>query len=165
MSNLVTNPSQVEASAVRFPRQLDASPALQDRLPYARAWYAFPDGKGGWLYVPSKFGGYRDMTAAEYLDDSPRDGRRTEKQLSQWFVEVPVHTELHAELYDGLVAFLARYGKTPSTKARISVQTDLHEGYADQDSVDNSDSAIVDLMLLVAKKLPQNELSRLRNAL
>lgn len=103
------------------------------------------------------------MTASEYLDGSPRDGRRTEAQLDQWFVEVPEDDELHAELYAGLVAFLDRYGKIPSTKARISVSADLY--LADDEPDGEADAAIVDLILKVAKKLPKQELARLRAAL
>ena len=163
MSTLVTNPAEVEANTVRFPSELESSSALQDRLSYARAWYAFPHSKGGWSFVPSKFGGYKDMTAFEYLDGSPRDGRRTESQLDQWFIEVQEEDELHAELYAGLVAFLDCYGKIPSTKARISVLADFY--LTDEEPDDKADAAIVDLILQVAKKLPKQELARLRAAL
>lgn len=160
MMQLVHSAEQVEANAVRFKNELDANPALQERLSYARAWYAFRDGSGGWRYVPSKFGGYRNMTAAEYLNDAPRDGRRTEKQLGQWFVEVPDGSELHAELYGGLVGLLNAYGKTPSTKARISVSA---APSASHDEPSPGDSALVDLILLVARRLPANERARLRS--
>ena len=165
MSNLVTNPKQVEDNADRFQSELVGTPELQERLSYARAWYAFPDGKECWIYVPSKFAGYRDMTAAEYLDDAPRDGRRTEKQLKEWFVEVPKDSDFHAELYAGLISFLDTHGKAPSTKARISVSVEEYEKRLDRKLPDPTDSAIVDLILLVASKLPQNELARLRGAL
>jgi len=164
MSRLVRSAAQVEANAVRFQSEL-YDPKLQKRLAYARAWYAFPDSEGGWLYVPSKFGGYRDMTAAEYLDGMPRDGRRTEKQLGQWFVEVPEDSDFHAELYEGLVDFLQGYSKAPSTKARISVSVDVYQNYTDEEHSSSEDSALVDLILLVARKLPTNERARLRNAL
>ncbi|RWP29078.1 hypothetical protein [Mesorhizobium sp.] len=163
MSQLVTNPAQVEANAVRFEGELAASAELQERLSYARAWYAFPRDRGGWRYVPSKFGGYKGMTAAEYLDDSPRNGRRTEKQLGQWFVEVSEDDELHDELYDGLVDLLDTYDKAPSTAARISILAEAYQNREDEPN--EEDSTIVDLILLVAKKLPRNELERLRKAL
>lgn len=161
MSKLVSKPSEVRANATRFEAELDASPQLQDRLAYARAWYAFKT-KKGWQFVPSKFGGYTDMTAKEYLNDDHRDGRRTEKQLAQWFSEVPEDSELFAELYAELVTFLELYQKTPSTAARINVLTSVYTEYFGEEAADSTDSAIVDLMLLVAAKLSPAELSRLK---
>ncbi|MCB1502211.1 MAG: hypothetical protein KDK07_20910 [Bauldia sp.] len=166
MSKLVTNPAQLEDNALRFPDELDGSPALQDRLPFARAWYAFRTEEGGWRYVPSKFGGYQGMTASEYLDDDEfRDGRRTEKQLQQWFEPVLEGTPLYDEVYDGLVAFLNTYGKAPSAKTRINVPKDPFADPIFDPVRVTLESAVVDLMLMVAKKLPRDELARLRASL
>lgn len=164
MLKLVSQPSEVEDNAAHFAAELATSPALQDRLAYARAWYAFKT-TAGWQFVPSKFGGYTNMTAAEYLNDDLRDGRRTEKQLAQWFTEVPDQSDLFKELYGELVSLLATYQKAPSTAARISVLKEVYaENFADEAAA-NTDAAIVDLMLLVATKLAPAELARLKAGL
>lgn len=161
MSKLVSKPSEVRDNAVRFELEVDTSPTLQDRLAYARAWYAFKT-KNGWQFVPSKFGGYTNMTAKEYLNNDLRDGRRTEKQLAQWFTEVPEDSELFTELYGELVALLETYQKAPSTAARISVLNEVYTEHFGETAADGSDTAIVDLMLLVAAKLSPSELARLK---
>jgi hypothetical protein len=66
-------------------------------------------------------------------------------------------TELYEELRSALFAFLAKYGKAPSTKMRINV---LEEH--DETREGHSDDAIVELMLAVAKSLPKTHLDNLR---
>lgn len=160
MSKIVNRASQVAANAVRFAEELEASEKLQERLPYARAWYAFPDDGGGWAFVPSKFGGYENMTAREYLDDTPRDGRRTERQLSQWFQEVPEDTELYETLYEGLFTFLHAYNRAPSAKARISVSKEVYARHFDDGGDDEAD--LLELLIRIARRLPARHRTRLR---
>ena len=71
---------------------------------------------------PSKFIGYQDIDAETYVQGADEaDGRRTEAQLQSWFKVVDPSTSCHNDLYAALSSFLAEYGKTPSTKTRISV--------------------------------------------
>src|SRR4051812_17808454 len=114
MSILVTNPRDAISNVLRFEAQLARNSGLRARLAYARSWYAHPRDGGDWRFGPSKFIGYQGMTAKEYLNEESRDGRRTERQLGEWFVQVPAQDPLHDELNRALHAFLRRYSKIPS---------------------------------------------------
>jgi hypothetical protein len=162
MSNIVATPAQVIANIKRFPSELDKSVDLQSRLAYARAWYAHRHENGDWHFGPSKFIGYRNMTAAEYLNEDPRDGRQTERKLATWFAELDEDDPLHDELSDQLTTFLAKYGKAPSTATRISVATDVYDG---QRPSGDDDRELADLLIVVARKLSRAERIRVRDAL
>lgn len=164
MSTLVSTLNQALRNVARFGEELESSPDLQGRLAYARAWYAHLDDEGEWHFGPSKFCGYKGMTAEEYVNEDPRDGRRTERQLSQWFVEVPEDDDLYEELTERLTVFLAGYGKAPSAKMRINVTREFYENRFKEDNV-SLDKTIVDLMIILAKHLPRSERDRLRAAL
>jgi uncharacterized protein (DUF433 family) len=94
---------------------------------YARGWYACRVSSGEWALAPSKFAGYVGNDAKTYLDaHRKRDGRVTERVLSQWFTEV----EPGGALYDELVAILrdmfAGAGKAPNKLIHIHVlESDL----------------------------------------
>jgi hypothetical protein len=164
MSTLVSTSKQALRNIARFGKELDGSADLQSRLAYARAWYAHLDDNGEWHFGPSKFCGYQGMTAEEYVNDDPRDGRRTERQLAQWFTEVPEDDALYEELTEALTSLLAEYGKAPSAKMRINVTTEFYEAHvADGDTP--LDRTIADLMIAVAKRLPKAERDRVRAAL
>jgi hypothetical protein len=90
-----------------------------------------------------------------------RDGRRTEAQLQQWFTLVDPSSALYEEISAELVAFLARYGKAPSTKMRLNVLNDVDRAHQ-QTNQSNPNAAIVDLMVAVAKTLPASHLKALR---
>jgi uncharacterized protein HemY len=168
MSKIVASERQALANINRFIRELDASPGLQARLGFARAWYADRGSDGNWRFGPSKFIGYERMTAEEYLNEDPRDGRRTEKQLTQWFEEVPEGTELHEELSSCLVAFLEQYGKTPSAKVRISVSESLMLDWAaekgewvrEEDFVDQ-----IEAVVTLTRHWPKSAINQLRKRL
>ena len=157
MPSIVSRSSQVLEAVNRFADEVAESKALQGRLAYARAWYAHKN-KGKWRFGPSKFVGYENLSAEGYIKTAEHlNGRRTEAQLHQWFTEVRSETELYEELRSALFAFLAKYGKAPSTKMRINV---LEEH--DETREGHSDDAIVELMLAVAKSLPKTHLDNLR---
>ena len=157
MTHIASKPSQVLEAINRFADEVAGNLALQGRLAYARAWYAHKN-KGKWRFGPSKFVGYEKLNAVDYIKAAAdRDGRRTEAQLRQWFSEVRPETALYEDLSAALVVFLAKYGKAPSTKMRINI---LKE-YVDGDEGDPND-AVVELMLAVARSLPQTHLDDLR---
>lgn len=160
MSQIVSTESQVNDNIRRFPSELKRSRALRDRLAYARAWYAVPGQGGDWMFGPSKFVGYQGMTAEEYLNDEPLNGRRTESQLSQWFKIVDVNDDIYQELSTQLVAFLERFGKVPSKSMRINISRN-----SDLTLEEKQTSAIVDLILAVAKSLPRSDVERLKRSL
>ena len=162
MSLIVTTAKQACSNILKFEDELQGSSELQDRLSFARAWYAVRDEDGVWRFGPSKFIGYQKMTAKEYLDGKARDGRRTEAQLAQWFTEVPDDTELYETLSDALFEVLAEYGKTPSSKMRISVPDQVYEA---SEYPDDSETTLTDLLIKVAKSLPKGEIKRLKESI
>lgn len=164
MSQLVVAPHQAIENILGFHKDLAGSMELQDRLPYARAWYAYQDDLGAWHFGPSKFIGYKGMTAQEYLDEDPRDGRRTERQLRQWFSPLEPDSDVYHEVNDALIEFLNRYGKTPSAKMRISI-TNEHREKLLTEGAETIPSTVVDMMLAVARMLPPEQRERLRRNL
>ncbi|WP_146226106.1 hypothetical protein [Phyllobacterium leguminum] len=164
MSTIVPTLTQAIRNIENFKAELDTSTELQRRLAFARAWYAYLDNTGSWLFGPSKFCGYKDMTAAEYVNDEPRNGRRTEKQLQSWFTQVPEDDELYEELSEALTAFLGQYGKPPSSAFRINVTNDYYQSRSADDSA-LDDRTIGDLLIAVAQRLSTAERVRLRAAL
>ncbi|WP_100259705.1 hypothetical protein [Qipengyuania seohaensis] len=164
MSILVANKQQVLENIARFEEELDKSQELQRRLAYARAWYATYDDDGEWMFAPSKFCGYETMTAEEYVNDDPRDGRRTEKQLQNWFTIVPEDGDLFDELNEELTAFLAKYDKPPSTAVRINVEKEFLEGWYAGDEL-GKQREIADLLIAVARSLPADERQRVKAAI
>ena len=145
----------------RFAEEVRRSQQLRSRLAYARAWYACPDGNGGWLYGPSKFIGYAGLTGDQYVELAEKrllDGRKTEVQLKKWFKQVDPSTDRYEQLSSGLSAFLAEHGKAPSQKMRINIPKTL-----DNDS--HASAPLVDLIVAVAGSLQPSELETLRRRL
>jgi hypothetical protein len=165
MSAIVSTAQQVLGNIPRFEKELKGSPELQNRLAYARAWYASRDGAGKWHFGPSKFIGYKGMTAEQYVNDDPLDGRQTERKLNGWFVEVPEHDALHEELSEGLTTFLAQYGKAPSAKARINVTPELYEEWHSSSDEAPLDHSVANLIIVVARRLSLAERARIRDAI
>lgn len=164
MSTIVSTLDQALENIPRFKTELEKSSELQRRLAFARAWYAVQDDNGEWHFAPSKFCGYEAMTAEEYVNDDPRDGRRTEKQLQRWFSIVPEGDDLFDELYEELSTFLARFGKPPSSAVRLNVLTDFFSAiHADQSDV--NEQRIADLIVAVSRSLSAEQRMRIRAAL
>ncbi|MCW2284016.1 putative paraquat-inducible protein A [Rhodoblastus acidophilus] len=135
---------------------------MQSRLSYARAWYGCRNQKGAWCFAPAKFAGYQDIDAQCFLDEAEAaDGRRTEAQLNMFFSAINPATPLHAEANAALFAFLARYGKIPSMKARINVMRNDPNLPAGASSPVEAQDAVVALMLAVSKTLPPAQLQSL----
>jgi hypothetical protein len=164
MSKIVSTAKQVGRNIRRFRAELDGNTELQSRLAYNRAWYADCDDKGDWHFGPSKFVGYQGMTAEEYVNDEPRDGRQTERKLAAWFVQVPESDPLYEELSDLLVDFLEKFGKSPSTLMRINVPKEFYAAYAAGGTAP-LDRTIGDLIIAVAQKLAPAERKRIASAM
>ena len=165
MSTIVPTLTHALRSIERFKDELDSSLELQRRLAYVRAWYAHQTDHGVWQFAPSKFCGYKNMTAAEYINDDPRDGRQTEKQLQSWFTRLAEADPLYEELSERLTAFLDSYGKLPSSAIRINVTNDFIESRTDAGDAAPSDRAVADLLIAVGQRLTTNERARVRAAL
>ena len=128
---LVTSVAEVEEGIRRYNEEAGH---LADLMPYVRGWYGLRTGTG-WLFGPSKFIGYRDMTVERYRgspysseqhgrvqkDGLVLDGRVTEGVLRRWSELIeeghPEYQNLHAALHE----FCARFAKKPNNLARISI--------------------------------------------
>jgi hypothetical protein len=91
-------------------------------MPYARSWYALWNEKE-WLFGPSKFVGYDNLNAKQYLEShrDGLDGRVTEGVLQKWSELVELGHPQYDELHAALDEFFARLGKKPNSLARISI--------------------------------------------
>ena len=164
---LITNEAQALDNIQRFNDALERSPGLQSRLAYARAWYTGFEADGSYTFGPSKFIGYRDLSADDYLAGDGLDGRQTEHRLAQWFVEIGPDHIAYEPLCEQLHDFLAAYGKAPSSAMRINIPISAHDkALADVAAfTDDSDHALGDLLIAVARRLPHAERKRIREAL
>lgn len=125
--SLVTSEKAARDNIEHFERELAKNPDLAEIMAYGRGWYAARSIKG-WVLGPSKFVGYQNNSAKKYLlTHRDRDGRLTERVLSQWSQEAEPGTALHRELHAALRELFARYGKSPNKLLRISVlRSDLN---------------------------------------
>lgn len=117
----VTSFDEAAANIETYVKSLPDHPALAARLSMHPAWYAVRSESGDWLFGPSKFVGYRDASADQYLNSYDRgDGREAEPALGRFFVLVEDGALLQ-ELRLAFSAFAARFGKVPKRNWRVSV--------------------------------------------
>lgn len=116
MWTLSENYEDVVEAVRAFNRGLGAGHNLEYQLSYFRAWYYIPELD---MVGPSKFIGYKGMTAEAYMNSTELDGKVTEPILSRWFdVLLPGTPEGNyvRSLVDRL---LSRYKKVINRKARF----------------------------------------------
>jgi len=119
--DLVTSAEDARKNVLAFEKEVAGNRKLAEIMSYGRAWYASRDA-GRWAFGPSKFVGYESNTAKRYLQThDQRDGRLTERVLSQWFEEVPPDSALYRELHAALQQMFAGYGRSPNKIARLNV--------------------------------------------
>lgn len=119
---LVTSAAGAKANIDAYERQIAGSLGLQRVMSYARAWHAYRKPDGSWHVAPSKFVGYENNSADSYLrSHRQRDGRRTERALSQWFEEVTQGTAAYNDAAAAVQRLFARYGRTPNARFRVGV--------------------------------------------
>lgn len=121
----VSSVDEVISNITSYWRAAGRNARLSERAGYTRSWYAYRDHSGSWQFGPSKFVGYQNANAEKYLSEAggegERDGRQTERVLSEWFVPVEPETRLGRELADALRNFLAGLHQVPNARARINV--------------------------------------------
>jgi hypothetical protein len=157
MLKMISSPSEAVANIFKFETEVESSIDLQGRLAYARSWYAVKFDDGKWRFGPSKFVGYQDMNAKTYLEaaeNNESDGRRTEAQLQAYFIDWGTSDELNA----ALVSFLAKFGKKPSTKARISILRERRL-LAKQPAAD--DEVVMAMAVIARAKLSREQINAL----
>jgi hypothetical protein len=99
-------------------------PDVSRLLPHVQSWYVI-EADGGYLFGPSKFIGYANMTADLYVQETGAagrlDGRVTEKKMAGWATPITSDDERHEVLHTALARFCADYGAFPNKRARISL--------------------------------------------
>jgi uncharacterized protein (DUF433 family) len=127
MARRVSSVDEVLANIARYASTAAANGRVKERAGYSRSWYAYRNSAGAWQFGPSKFVGYRDTTATDYLSQSgaggERDGRQTERVLAEWFAPVEPDSRLGRELAAALRDFLAELNQVPNARSRINVLT------------------------------------------
>ena len=139
-NELVSELVQVIENIRRYQTELDKGPGSARKLHIGLMkktshWYAVePDADGRWLFAPSKFIGYVDNNAEDYIQSTGRHGWDTEDRLRRWFDVAP--PEVDAELRPALLGFLEKHNRSPRKGAKIHV---LKETYANAVPVDGEE--------------------------
>lgn len=139
---LVHSVDDAKANIERFNRIINGGSGrerLIKLLSHVQAWYAV-EKDGAFEFGPSKFIGYKDMTADLYADETGStgrlDGRVTEKKLSAWATQIVQDDPRYEQAHRSLSQFCAKYGAFPNARARISIfQTPTGEGVAEMEKV------------------------------
>ncbi|BFL71015.1 hypothetical protein SKB0120_20770 [Moraxella osloensis] len=129
---LVTSLTEVIENIKKFSRELASYEDgdsdryvdyVMENMSHYRAWYAYKDEKTGtYLFAPSKYIGYQDMTANKYVETyAYMDGRKTEKILSEWFEMLDESEEDFDFLNRKLLTVFSATGKTINALFRINV--------------------------------------------
>jgi hypothetical protein len=160
MATLISSVSTLKARIREYQEQAQR---MQTRMSHTRAWYALKTNKG-WIFGPSKFVGYEDMDAKQYLEQErgTLDGRITEGVLQRWADLIEEGRPEYAELHHALNEFCARFGKKPSKLARISLVTngDAAAQPSYQDDFVKLVVAVYNKFTPAQKSAFQNEVSR-----
>ena len=104
----------------QFNYDLDFNIDLQSRLNQFRSWYYIPDLD---QFGPSKFIGYKEMTAAEYKR-AYTNGEATERVLQRFFRHIQRSNPIRKGLESRLFNLCNRYGKRPNRAYRINIPKD-----------------------------------------
>lgn len=127
---LVRSYEEVVESAKSFERGLNEGQGLLGPRRNYTVWYYIPEID---TVGPSKFIGYRGMTAEFYMAHTGRlaqaslpsskrlDGRETEPVLRKWFEVTEPGTPEHKFVKGIVEELLARWGKRPHKNARYCV--------------------------------------------
>ena len=115
---LIESYEDVEKNVRAFNEGLESSQELQNRLGTFTIWYYIhsEDAVG-----PSKFIGYRDMTAEKYFEYHDKmDGRETEQWLGkkQWFRKLDEDTPEYVHVKRKVDDLVNKFGKPAKTSAR-----------------------------------------------
>ena len=141
-NRLVNDLAQVIENIRRYQTELDkgsdSADELIERMRSAPHWYAVKS-DGRWLFAPSKFIGYVDDNAEDYIQNTGKGGSwsgiDTEKILKSWFDFAP--SDVEAKLLPDLLEFHKKHGHSfLHKKVKIHV---LKETPANDAPVDGED--------------------------
>ncbi|MFS2015042.1 hypothetical protein ACEN88_00505 [Massilia sp. CT11-108] len=139
---LVHSVDDAKANIARFNRIINGGTGkerLVKLLSHVQAWYAV-EKDGAFEFGPSKFIGYKDMTADLYADETGStgrlDGRVTEKKLSAWATPIAQDDPRYEQAHRALSQFCAKFRAFPNARARISIfQVSADDGVNEMEKV------------------------------
>jgi hypothetical protein len=152
---LVSSAAQVRDNHATYQREMASSgsparQALVEVIPYIQSWVAVYDNRQ-FLFAPSKFVGYRDMTAEMYRrHHKDMDGRVTERVIAPWIRVMGEGGADYDHARDQLFDFCATFGKKPNGRCRLSL---LPAGH-DESRRGDRDSVVAELLVEVFDLLP-----------
>lgn len=120
MVTLINSVDRLEARIKEYHKEAGK---MAERMSHNVAWYALWS-EQEWFFGPSKFVGYDDLNAHEYLGPEKTaslDGRVTEGVLQKWADLVEEGHPKYQELHTALDEFCGRFGKKANSRARISI--------------------------------------------
>jgi hypothetical protein len=123
MRALSENFGDIVETVRAFNQGLAEGQQLENQLSYFRAWYYIPELD---MVGPSKFVGYKGMTAAEYMSSTELDGKVTEPALSRWFDVLQPNTPEGNYVENLVEELLARHNKAVNRKARFLAPHQWH---------------------------------------
>lgn len=155
---LVTQHDQVINNMANLQTELKKAPYLADRFGLVHAWYIDNRNPEKPVFGFSKFIGYKDLTAADYLTNSKElDGRNTEWALKNFCEELLPDSPQYIKFLRKLTDWLAEYGKKPRSAVRLMIlNSDIEE------SNETEDKRLFNLMVEVADLLPLDQRHELR---
>ena len=109
----------------RFNEGLKNDEDLLARLSQIVQGYFIPESN---LFGPSKFVGYKNSSASNYLRGRGRAGRVSEAALRKWFRTVGRDSAIWRDLYPRLEALLSAEGKKPNSQTTIHVPKEWSPG-------------------------------------
>lgn len=170
MPKLTTSPDGVRDNIDRYWETAHDHPDLIKDAARVKKWKAYRTSENEWRFGPSRFVGYKAMTADKYVErkesaDGGLNGTETEAHLRKWTENVPHGSRLHHQLLDALTEFLAEAGLKVGKGASFSLLT--VEGAADALDVLNPahDDAEVDALVTLSKRLSGAQMQKLTRRL
>jgi len=119
--SLVSEYDEIVNNVAAFNKGLEEGGGLENQLSYFRAWYYIPELD---LVGPSKFIGYKDMTANKYNNDKDLDGKETVVILGQWFKDLNEGTPELTYIEQLTRRLLAKYNKNINRVAWFNAPID-----------------------------------------
>ena len=170
MPKLTISPEDVQDNIDRYWETAQEHPDLIKDAARVKKWKAYRTNEGEWRFGPSRFVGYKAMTAGKYVERKERadgglNGTETEAHLRKWTENVPHGARLYHQLLDALTEFLAEAGFKVGKGASFSLLT--VEGVADDLDLLNPahDDAEVDALVTLSKRLSGAQIQKLARRL
>jgi hypothetical protein len=106
--SIVAEYDEVINNVKAFNEGLEQGKDLENQLAYFRAWYYIPELD---MVGPSKYIGYKGMTADEYMNSNALDGKETVAILGRWFRDLDEKSPEFTYVDQLTERLLAKYGK------------------------------------------------------